>query len=91
MSGIKVLHAPFRSVVGVLDPSGDRINKYSYDPFGRMLEVEEKFPQDFTFIGQWGVRAERELRDIYWMRSRYYDAQLGRFVTIDPLGKYTLH
>ncbi|XP_078355806.1 uncharacterized protein LOC144640574 [Oculina patagonica] len=74
------------SVVGVLDPSGDRVNRYSYDPFGRLLEVDEKLPQDFTFIGQWGVTADRELRDIYWMRSRHYDAQLGRFLSIDPLG-----
>lgn len=56
-----------------------------------MLEANEGFRQDFTFIGQWGVMAERELRDIYWMRSRHYDAQLGRFVSIDPLGKNTLH
>lgn len=55
-----------------------------------MSEVDEKVPQDFTFIGQWGVTAERELRDIYWMRSRYYDAQLGRFLSLDPLGKNTL-
>ena len=52
-----------------------------------MLEFDEAFPQDFTFIGQWGVTADRELRDIFWMRSRHYDAQLGRFLSIDPLGK----
>ena len=52
-----------------------------------MLEFDEALPQDFTFIGQWGVTAERELRDIFWMRSRYYDAQLGRFLSFDPLGK----
>lgn len=52
-----------------------------------MLEFDEALPQDFTFIGQWGVTADRELRDIFWMRSRHYDAQLGRFLSIDPLGK----
>jgi len=71
----------------VLGPSGDRVNKYMYDPFGRMLERDEQFPQDFTFVGQWGVTAEREFKDVYWMRSRYYDAQLGRFFSLDPLGK----
>ena len=75
-----------RSVVGVLGPSGDRTNRYSYDPFGSMLEVDERLPQDFTFIGQWGVIVNRELRDSYWMRSRHYDAQLGRFLSLDPLG-----
>ncbi|XP_068683141.1 uncharacterized protein [Montipora foliosa] len=74
------------SVVGVLGPSGDRVNRYSYDPFGRMLEFDEALPQDFTFIGQWGVTADRELKDIFWMRSRHYDAQLGRFLSFDPLG-----
>ena len=52
-----------------------------------MLEFNEALPQDFTFIGQWGVTADRELRDIYWMRSRHYDVQLGRFLSFDPLGK----
>ncbi|XP_022790519.1 uncharacterized protein LOC111330000 [Stylophora pistillata] len=74
------------SVVGVLGPRGDLVNRYSYDPFGRILEVYEELPQDFTFVGQWGVTADRELRDIYWMRFRHYDAQLGRFLSFDPLG-----
>ena len=52
-----------------------------------MLEFDEALPQDFTFIGQWGVTADRELRGIFWMRSRHYDAQLGRFLSFDPLGK----
>ena len=54
-----------------------------------MLEFDETLPQDFMFIGQWGVSADRELRGIYWMRSRHYDAQLGRFLSFDPLGKCT--
>lgn len=52
-----------------------------------MLEKDEQFPQDFTFVGQWGVTAEREFKDVYWMRSRYYDAQFGKFFSLDPLGK----
>ena len=52
-----------------------------------MLEKDEQFPQDFTFVGQWGVTAEREFKDVYRMRSRYYDAQFGRFFSLDPLGK----
>ena len=56
-----------------------------------MLEFDEALPQDFTFIGQWGVTADRELRDIFWMRSRHYDAQLGRFLSFDPLGKSTFN
>ena len=75
-----------RSVVGVLGPKGDLVNRYSYDPYGRILAASEELPQDFTFIGQWGVTADRELRNIYWMRFRHYDAQLGRFLSFDPLG-----
>ena len=75
-----------RSVVGVLGPKGDLVNRYSYDPYGRILAASEELPQDFKFIGQWGVTADRELRNIYWMRFRHYDAQLGRFLSFDPLG-----
>ena len=56
-----------------------------------MLEFDEALPQDFTFIGQWGVTAERELKDIFWMRFRHYDAQVGRFLSFDHLGKNALN
>ncbi|OQX00337.1 MAG: hypothetical protein BWK80_62090, partial [Desulfobacteraceae bacterium IS3] len=39
--------------------------------------------QPFTFIGKFGVRLESA--NLYQMRARYYDAQTGRFLSIDPL------
>jgi RHS repeat-associated protein len=41
-------------------------------------------PQPFKFIGQFGVMTEPN--GFYYMRARYYDPELGRFISEDPIG-----
>ena len=66
--------------------NGTVANSYSYDPFGKLLHVTETKQNDFLFIGQWGVRREKEVSGRYQMRARYYDPNLGRFMSPDPVG-----
>jgi RHS repeat-associated protein len=44
----------------------------------------ETFPQPFKYAGQVGIQAEGN--NLYYMRARYYDANLGRFISEDPIG-----
>jgi len=44
----------------------------------------ETVSQPFQFVGQFGVMAEPN--GFYYMRARYYDPSVGRFVSEDPLG-----
>lgn len=44
-------------------------NKYTYDPFGEILDAEEAVSQPFTFVGQYGVMTEPN--GFYYMRTRY--------------------
>ena len=38
----------------------------------------------FTYVGQYGVFQESD--NLYYMRARYYDATVGRFISEDPTG-----
>ncbi len=59
-------------------------NSYAYDPFGTVLNQQETVPQPFKYVGQYGVMAEPN--GLYYMRARYYDPSVGRFISEDPLG-----
>lgn len=68
----------------VTNASGAIANQYDYDPFGRPRGVfSETIPNPFRFVGRGGVMADGE---IYFMRARYYDPALGRFLSPDPIG-----
>ena len=40
--------------------------------------------QPFKYVGQYGVMAEDN--GFYYMRARYYDPKVGRFISEDPIG-----
>jgi RHS repeat-associated protein len=72
------------STIALTDMSQVVVNSYTYEPFGQILAQEETVAQPFKFVGQYGVMAEPN--DLYYMRARYYDPAVGRFISEDPLG-----
>jgi len=60
------------------------VNKYAYTPFGIIANQQETINQPFKFVGQHGVMTEPN--GLYYMRARYYDPEVGRFISEDPLG-----
>nr|NJM04296.1 RHS repeat-associated core domain-containing protein [Desulfobacula sp.] len=60
------------------------VNAYAYTPFGVIGKQQETISQPFKFVGQYGVMAEDN--GWYYMRARYYDPAVGRFISEDPLG-----
>ncbi|MBI5695638.1 MAG: RHS repeat-associated core domain-containing protein [Nitrospirae bacterium] len=70
--------------VAVTDEAQSIVNKYSYDPFGNVGTQVEAIAQPFKYVGQFGVMAEPN--GFYYMRARYYDPKVGRFISEDPLG-----
>jgi RHS repeat-associated protein len=61
------------------------VNKYAYTPFGLSITGQtEAIAQPFKYAGQHGVMAESN--GFYYMRARYYDPQVKRFISEDPLG-----
>ena len=73
------------STTGLTGTGGSYLNRYAYRPFGKdFFESEEVVSNPFEFIGQWGIIEEANGLD--FMRARFYDDELGRFISIDPIG-----
>lgn len=72
------------NTVALTDSSGSIVDAYAYDPFGAVLNQSETIPQPFKFVGQFGVMADPS--GLYYMWARYYDPNVGRFISEDPIG-----
>jgi RHS repeat-associated protein len=72
------------STIALTDQSQAMVNKYAYDPFGNVGNQVVAVAQPFKYVGQHGVMTESN--GFYYMKARYYDPQVGRFVSEDPIG-----
>jgi RHS repeat-associated protein len=71
------------STVAITDSTAQIVNAYAYSPYG-LLGAQETITNPFTYVGQYGVMAESH--GLYFMRARYYDPEVGRFINKDPIG-----
>jgi RHS repeat-associated protein len=65
------------------DSSGNMVNKYAYDEFGNLSNAEETISNPFLYVGRYGVTDDDN--GLLYMRARYYDPQVGRFINKDPV------
>lgn len=64
-------------------------HKYQYDDFGKLLQSEEADYNPFRYVGKYGVMFEDEA--LTFMRARYYDPEIGRFLSEDPIWSTNLY
>ena len=70
------------SVTSLSSPLGALANTYTYDSFGKLTTSSGTIVNPFQYTG-------RELDDgidLYYYRARYYDQNIGRFLSEDPIG-----
>jgi RHS repeat-associated protein len=70
------------NVVGLVDSTGTSVARYRYRPFGDSAAAVASVGNAYRFAG-------RELdgeTGLYYNRARYYDPQVGRFISQDPIG-----
>ena len=77
------------SVVAVVDDEGNITHKYQYDEFGKVLQKEEADYNPFQYVGKYGVMSLND--HLYYMRARYYDPTIGRFLSEDPIWSTNLY
>lgn len=70
--------------VALTDASANVVNKYAYTPFGKIAGQQETVSQPFKYVGKYGVMTEPN--GLYYMKARYYDSAVGRFISEDPKG-----
>ena len=67
------------STVGLTDSSGAVVSSASYDSFGNSTN-------NLTTRYQYTGREKDEFTGLTYYRARWYDANLGRFISEDPIG-----
>ena len=70
---------PHGDVVQLMDESGKVIKTYEYDSFGNEVNPDRKDENPFRYCGEY---YDKETDTIY-LRARYYQPYLGRFLTRD--------
>jgi len=75
------LHDGLGSTVGLTDEGGDVVASYGYDAFGAIRSQTGSSPNEFTFTGE-----QVDGTGLHYLRARYYDPSIGRFLTQDPFG-----
>ena len=69
------------NTIATTDQSQQIVNKYAYFPFGIITNAVGAVPQPFKYVGQHGVMTEPN--GLQYMRARYYDSEIGRFLNKD--------
>ncbi|OMD59080.1 hypothetical protein BSK48_30320 [Paenibacillus odorifer] len=66
-------------VVQMVDTSGAVVNSYAYDVWGNITSQKEETPNPFKYTGE----VYDEETGLYYLRARYYDPSMGRFLNED--------
>lgn len=79
------------SIVAMTDAttSANLTHKYQYDEFGKVTSFEEENINRFRYVGNKGVMYEAD--NLTFMRARYYDESIGRFLSEDPIWSTNLY
>jgi RHS repeat-associated protein len=73
------MHDGLGSVRQLLDATGEVETNYAYDPFGVPL-AQGDVSNPYQYTGEaWDAEAE-----LLYLRARYYQPEVGRFITKDP-------
>lgn len=75
-------HDQVNSVVAVTDHNGKLAQAQSFGPFGELFSSSGTSKNPMQFTG----REQDSETGLYYYRARYYDPDLGRFISEDPIG-----
>ena len=72
-------------IIGILDSTGAQVVSYSYDTWGKLVSVTETLASTIGAVNPFRYRGyyyDSET-SLYYLNSRYYDANMGRFINAD--------
>ena len=62
---------------------GAVVDTMFYDAYGNMVKRTGADKTPFLYVGKYGV--ETDNNGLYYMRARYYNPQIQRFINVDPI------
>jgi len=71
---------PDRNVIGLADQHQRLCNRYDYAAFGSSRVSVCSVPNQFSYAGE----AFEKETGLIFLRNRYYDPEIGRFISADP-------
>ncbi len=69
-----------RNISALVDSFGEVLNSYEYDAFGKILVEEQGTSNVYKYCGE----EFDEETGLIFLRNRYYDPEIGRFISKDP-------
>lgn len=77
------------SIVALTDVSANVTDRFEYTPFGSLVRQYSPISQTlsttpFRYVGALGVMTD--VNGLIYMRARYYNPRIGRFLNVDPIG-----
>lgn len=69
-------------VTGVMDAAGNVVARYRYSPWGAIESLEGSFDQPLRYM----AREYDSATQLYYVRNRWYDTTMARFISEDPIG-----
>jgi RHS repeat-associated protein len=90
LSDVLYYHGDHRySVQAITDSSGSVVERYAYTPYGEMVVLDaagapKALQEPLQPYGYTGRRFDSET-GLWYFRARYFDSDLGRFISRDPL------
>ncbi|MDE5888408.1 MAG: hypothetical protein K2H20_00135, partial [Bacilli bacterium] len=75
----------FGDIIGILDSNYNEIVKYSYDSWGALVNITDNSNINLGAINPFRYRSYYydEETQLYYLNSRYYNPQIGRFINVD--------
>jgi RHS repeat-associated protein len=71
------------STIALTDATQTIIDAYAYDTFGNINTRTGSTSNPFSYLGRYGIIDDGN--GLYNIRARYYDPDIGKFITKDPL------
>jgi RHS repeat-associated protein len=63
----------------ISDANGSKLASYEYQPYGKISQQTGQNTTNYKFTGK-----ELDTTGLYYYGARYYDPEIGRFITADP-------
>lgn len=79
------------NIIGILDAHGYEVVTYSYDAWGNITDTTytSQIPYQLNHLTYRGYYRDEET-GFYYLQSRYYDAEVGRFINADDVSILTV-